>query len=179
MRLPMFLAAPALFALASPAFAALTVGARAPTFTTQAATGGQVTTFDLREKLRHGPVVVYFFPAAFTSGCTVEAHAFAEAAAQFQAAGATLIGLSADPIATLQRFSTVECRSAFPVGVAQPATISGFDVQLSGHAVSNRTSYVIAPDGRVIYAHSDMNPIGHVEGTLAAVREWRRAHPRG
>lgn len=173
------LLAPALLTLATPALAALPVGARAPAFTTQAATGGQVASFDLRRKLRRGPVVVYFFPAAFTSGCTVEAHAFAEAAAQFQAQGATLIGLSADPIATLQRFSTVECRSAFPVGVAQPAMITGYDVPLGGgRAITNRTSYVITPDNRILYAHSDMNPIGHVEGTLAAVREWRRTHPR-
>lgn len=159
---------------AAPATAALPVGAKAPDFTTQAALGGKQFTFALKSALRKGPVVVYFFPAAFTKGCTIEAHEFALAAAEFQKNGATLIGLSADPIDKLADFSKVECRDAFPVGVAKPATVTGYDVHIAkGKAMTNRTSYVIAPDGKVIFVHSEMSPAGHVTGTMAAVKAWR------
>ncbi|RDE06980.1 peroxiredoxin [Sphingomonas aracearum] len=176
-RHALLLAAAAL--LAAPASAALKPGAKAPAFATQAATGGKVSTFDLSAALKKGPVVLYFFPAAFTSGCTVEAHEFAEASDDFARAGATLIGLSADPIDKLADFSVKECRNKFPVGVAQAPTIAGYDV---AHAVAknrtDRTSYVIAPNGRILYALSQPNPAGHVQGTLAAVREWRAKHPK-
>jgi peroxiredoxin Q/BCP len=160
---------------AAPAEAALPVGAKAPDFTTQAALGGKQFTFALKSALRKGPVVVYFFPAAFTKGCTIEAHEFALASAEFQKNGATLIGLSADPIDKLASFSKVECRDAFPVGVAKPATISGYDVHIGKgeRVMTNRTSYVIAPNGKVIFVHSEMSPAGHVTGTMAAVKAWR------
>jgi peroxiredoxin len=167
----------ATLAFAAPATAALPVGAKAPDFTTQAALGGKHFTFALKSALKKGPVVLYFFPAAFTKGCTIEAHEFALASAEFTKNGATLIGLSADPIDKLAQFSTVECREAFPVGVATPGTIKGYNVvlpQLEGR--SDRTSYVIAPDGKVIYALSQANPNGHVEGTMGAVKAWRAKH---
>src|SRR6266700_7100010 len=85
---------------AAPAFAALKVGEKAPDFTTTGAVGGKEFKLHLAEQLKKGPVVLYFFPKTFTSGCTAEAHAFAEAAANFTAAGATLIGMSADDIGT-------------------------------------------------------------------------------
>ena len=127
--LPAAFAAAAL-SLATPATAALSVGAKAPDFTTQAAIGGKPFTFALKKALKKGPVVLYFFPAAFTPGCTIEAHEFAEASADFEKEGATLIGLSADPIDKLAKFSVEECRNKFPVGTATPATISGYDVVL-------------------------------------------------
>lgn len=162
-----------------PADAALAVGANAPDFTTQAAIGGKPFTFALRQALKKGPVVLYFFPAAFTKGCTIEAHAFAEASDDFTKNGATLIGLSADPIDQLAKFSVEECRNKFPVGTATPATISGYDVVLPQKTtLSNRTSYVIAPDGKVIYVLSEMSPLGHVDGTMAAVKDWQ-AHHKG
>jgi peroxiredoxin len=159
---------------AMPAFAALKPGDAAPDFTAQATLGGEEFTFSLASALKKGPVVLYFFPKAFTKGCTAEAHEFAEAAANFTAAGATLIGMSADDIGTLHKFSTQECSSKFPVA-ADPGlkVIKSFDsvmVSTSALNLSDRVSYVIAPDGKIAYAYADRNPDKHVENTLAAVR---------
>jgi thioredoxin-dependent peroxiredoxin len=155
--------------------AALPVGAQAPDFTTPAVVGGKPFSFSLAKALKKGPVALYFFPAAFTSGCTVEAHQFAEASADFAKAGATLIGVAADPIDKLAKFSVEECRNKFAVGVASPAMVSGYDVKLPLMARSNRTSYVIGKDGRVAFVYSAMAPDGHVTGTLAAVRALKRS----
>jgi thioredoxin-dependent peroxiredoxin len=153
------------------AHASLPVGAAAPDFTTQGAIAGKPFNFTLSKALRKGPVVLYFFPAAFTPGCTVEAHQFAEASADFTKAGATLIGVAADPIDKLAKFSVEECRNKFPVAVATPAMISGYDVTLPQLATrSNRTSYVIGKNGRIAFAYAAMAPDGHVKGTLAAVQ---------
>lgn len=157
-----------------PASAVLPEGARAPVLMTQGALAGRTFTFDLARALRRGPVVLYFFPKAFTQGCTLEANAFAEAMDAFRAAGAQVVGLSADDLATLRRFSTEECRDAFPVAIASPATIRAWDVALvhDGQAsgLATRTSYVIAPDGRIVMVHSDPDWREHVTRTLAAVR---------
>jgi peroxiredoxin Q/BCP len=164
---------------ATPALAALPVGAAAPDFTTTASVGGKDFSFTLKKALKKGPVVLYFFPAAFTSGCTAEAHAFAEAAADFRKQGATLIGLTAGNAERINEFSKVECRDKFPVGLATPATITGYDVALPQKAGwTNRTSFVIAPDGKVIYALTAMEPLGHVSGTLGAVKAYKAAHRR-
>lgn len=164
----------ALFAvagLAAPAEAALPVGARAPEFVTTGAIGGKAFRVDLRRELRKGPVVLYFFPKAFTEGCTLEAHAFSEAAAKFRKAGAEVIGMSADDLPTLKRFSVKECRSAFPVATATPATIRAYDVAFDkAPGLTNRTSYVIGRDGRVAMVHSDLDWSQHVAKTLDAVR---------
>ena len=158
-------------------------GAAAPTFVTQGALAGKEFTFDLSRALRKGPVVLYFYPKSFTSGCTIEAHAFAEASKQFRAAGATLIGLSADTIATQKDFSRKDCRDQFPVGVATPAIMTGYDVHLkqpdgTATGLSSRTSYVIGRDGKVKLAFTDMNPNDHVKMTLQAVRTLRTARHR-
>lgn len=172
MRIPAFAIAATMLLTAAPAEAALPVGARAPDFTTQASLAGEPFRFTLSQALRRGPVVLYFFPAAFTAGCTIEANQFAEATDDFRAAGATVIGVSADDIETLNRFSVQECRNKFAVASASPAMIEAYDVKLpQREGLSNRTSYVIAPDGRVTFVHSAMNPAGHVSGTLEAVRE--------
>ena len=119
-------------------------------------------------------MVLYFFPAAFTAGCTIEAHAFAEAADDFRKNGATLIGLTAGNVERIREFSKVECRDKFPVGAAAPAVIKGYDVHLAAKpGWTDRTSYVIAPTGKIIYVLSQANPAGHVQGTLAAVKAWR------
>jgi peroxiredoxin len=157
-------------ALSMPAGAALKLGAKAPDFTTQAVLGGKQFSFTLSQALKKGPVVLYFYPKAFTSGCTVEAHQFSDAAADFAKAGATVIGVSADDIATLSRFSVEECRSKFAVAVASPAMIKGYDAQLPLMKLSNRTSYVIAKNGQIAYSFSAMAADNHVTNTLKAVR---------
>jgi peroxiredoxin Q/BCP len=162
--------------------AELPVGAKAPQFSTQVAKAGKQSGFNLSKALARGPVVLYFYPKAFTQGCTLEAHAFAEAQGDFAAEGATILGMSADDIDTLKRFSTEECRDKFAVGVATPAIIKAYDVvlklppeyaarasSLSGTA-TNRTSYVIAPNGRISFVHSDLDYRDHVRLTLEAVK---------
>ena len=166
----------AAFALALPtgaAMAELPVGRRAPSFATPGALAGETFAFDLRRALRDGPVVLYFFPRAFTQGCTLEANAFAEAMPRFRAAGASVIGLSNDDISTLQRFSREECRDAFPVGRASPVIIRNYDVAFRDTGLASRTSYVIAPNGRIVMVHSDMDWREHVSRTLAAVEALR------
>jgi peroxiredoxin len=158
-------------AIAVPATAALPVGARAPEIRTLGAVGGKTFKLELQQQLQKGPVVLYFFPKAFTQGCTMEAHAFSEAMPEFRKAGAQVIGMSADDIDTLRRFSVEECRSAFPVASAKPATIRAYDVALKKMpGLTARTSYVIARDGRIAMVHDDLDWSQHVAKTLAAVK---------
>jgi thioredoxin-dependent peroxiredoxin len=161
--------------LAAPAAATLTDGAHAPDFTTQGAMAGKVMTVHLADLLKKGPVVLYFFPAAFTGGCNAEAHAFAEQIAAFHQAGATVLGMSADDVGTLAKFSSEKCAGQFAVASASPAVIKAYDVslghQMNGHDITSRTSYVIGRDGRVVMVHSDMNPADHISLTLAAVQK--------
>ncbi len=173
-RHALFLSALALVAV--PAFASLTVGSPAPTFTAQASLGGKVYTFNLADALKKGPVVVYFYPAAFTTGCTIEAHDFADAMGKYQALGATVIGVSHDPIDKLQKFSVSECRSKFPVAADTDGKImQSYDAVMPQHdQYANRTSYVITPDGKVIYAYTDMEPDQHVANTLKALQDWKK-----
>lgn len=159
---------------ATTALAELAQGAKAPAFTTRAALAGEEFGFTLNAALAKGPVVLYFYPKAFTSGCTLEANAFAEAMPSFKAAGASVIGMSNDDIATLKRFSREECRDAFPVGVASPRIIEAYDVAMGSSGLASRTSYVIAQDGRIVAVHSNSDYRGHVEKTLAAVRALKK-----
>lgn len=160
-----------LAALAAPAWAALPVGTKAPQFTTAGALGGKPFRLSLAEQLKSGPVVLYFFPKAFTQGCTLEARAFSEAIPQFRKLGAQVIGMSRDDLDTLKRFSVEECRSAFPVASASEATAKAYDVVLKQKPeLTDRTSYVIDSNGRIVFVHSDMDWSEHVEKTLAAVR---------
>jgi peroxiredoxin Q/BCP len=164
--------------VASPATAALPVGAKAPDFVTTGAVAGKPFQLNLKRELRNGPVVLYFFPKAFTKGCTLEAHAFSEASADFRKAGARVIGMSADDLPTLKRFSVEECRNAFPVATATAATIKAYDVAMPVvgklTTMSNRTSYVIGRNGRVAFVHSDLDWSQHVSQTLAAVRALKK-----
>jgi len=166
-------------AAAPAAFAALAVGDKAPDFAAQASMAGKQFPFKLKEALRKGPVVLYFFPAAFTSGCTIEAHDFADAQPQYQALGATLMGITAGNIDRLTEFSVSECRSKFPVAADPGAKIAGaYKATLALRpGWSDRTSYVIAPDGKILLAYSDLKPNDHVAQTLAAVKAWRDKHP--
>lgn len=165
----------ALAGLAAPAPAALPTGAKAPDFVTIGARAGKPFRLHLKQQLKRGPVVLYFFPKAFTEGCTLEARAFSEAAGEFRKAGAQVIGMSADDLPTLQRFSVEECRNAFPVAIAKPAVIKAYDVALkSKPGLTDRTSYVIAPNGRIVFVHSDLSWREHVAKTLAAVKALKR-----
>lgn len=165
-------------ALTAPAAASLATGAKAPDFTLQATQGGNVFTFSLAAALKKGPVVLYFYPAAFTAGCTVEAHEFADAIDQYKALGATVIGVSHDPLDKLQKFSVSECRSKFAVAADTNQTVmKEYDAVLPQHPqYANRTSYVIAPDGTIVYTYTSLDPALHVTNTLTALKAWEADH---
>jgi peroxiredoxin Q/BCP len=164
----------ALLGLSLPANAALDIGESAPTFIAQAALGGTVYSFSLAESLKKGPVVLYFFPAAYSEGCSIEAHSFAEATEEFKALGASVIGVSGDDIETLTRFSVQVCQSRFPVASDKTqAIMKSFDaVMQTRPEYANRISYVIAPNGTVVFQYMSLNPTKHVEKTLDALRSW-------
>lgn len=167
----------AVSALALPAWAALDIGDPVPRFTADAALGGKTFRYSLNDALAKGPVVVYFFPAADSADCSIEAHAFAEAIDKFAALGATVIGVSADDIGTLSKFSVKSCQSRFPVASDEAKTvINGFDALMQTRPdFANRLSYVIAPDGKVAYYYQNLNPDKHVERMLNAVRALPKA----
>ncbi|MBU0931982.1 MAG: peroxiredoxin [Alphaproteobacteria bacterium] len=172
-RLSLLLAAAATL-MSSNAMAALAIGTKAPDFTTRGAQAGKTFTLTLSHQLKRGPVVLYFFPKAFTPGCSAEARELAENIDKFKAAGATVIGMSADPVDDLVAFSTKECAGKFAVASAGPAIVTGYDVALKMRpGMTDRTSYVIAPSGRVAFVHSEMNYAEHVKSTLAAVQAMK------
>jgi peroxiredoxin Q/BCP len=166
--------------IAVPAFAALPDGTKAPDFNTDASLAGKSFKFSLQDALKKGPVVLYFYPAAFTPGCTVEAHEFAEATDKFKALGATVIGVSHDPIEKLNQFSVSECRNKFAVASdADGSVMKNYDAILPAKPeYANRTSYVIAPTGVIIYSYTDLKPDKHVENTMAAVKKWQDEHKK-
>jgi len=164
---------------AVPGHAALAVGAKAPDFDVKAALAGKAFDFSLNAALKKGPVVLYFFPAAFTPGCTVEAHDFAEATDKFAALGATVIGVTSGNADRVTEFSSVECRNKFAVA-ADPdqKVIKAYDAVLTkAPQYSDRTSYVIAPDHTILLTYTDLNPDKHVDMTMDAVKKWKAAHP--
>jgi peroxiredoxin len=160
--------------------AALPIGAPAPDFTTEAALSGTVTRFVLADALKKGPVVLYFFPKAFTSGCTIEAHEFAEATPRFNALGATVVGMSGDSIDTLKQFSVEACRNKFAVAAdAGGKVMRQYDAVLVGLSdTADRVSYVISPQGRVLYTFRSLDPDRHVANTLKAVEDWKATAKR-
>ncbi len=168
----------ATIALAAPSFAALKVGAKAPDFSASAFLAGEPFTFKLADALKKGPVVVYFFPAAHTSGCNVEAHLFSAAIGDFKANNATVIGVTAGNIDELADFSkeTEHCSGKFPVAADPGATIAQqYDSTLTLRpGWSNRTSYVIGTDGKIVHVYSDLNPNEHVKQTLDAVKALKK-----
>ncbi len=159
---------------AAPAFAALDIGEKAPDFTIDASLAGGTYKFHLADALKQGPVVLYFFPAAFSAHCTIEANQFAEATDAFKQLGATVIGVSHDDIDTLKKFSTTECRNKFAVGAdADQSVMKSYDaVLLLKPDYANRTSYVISPEGKVVYQFTSLNPYRHVANTMAALKGW-------
>ncbi len=161
------------FAPLVPVQAALDIGDTVPKFSAPAALAGKTFTFSLAAALAKGPVVVYFFPAAFSTGCSIEAHAFADAIEQFTSLGASVIGVSTDDIDTLSKFSSQACQGKFPVASDENKTISkSFDALMQTRPdYANRISYVIAPNGSVAYYYQSLNPFKHVEKMLAAIRD--------
>jgi peroxiredoxin len=170
----------ALWALCLPAQSALDIGDAAPNFTVPAALGGKVFQYSLADALRKGPVVLYFFPAAFSEGCSIEARQFAEAIGQYEALGASVIGVSGDDLELITRFSVQACQGRFAVAADESrAVIRAFDAAMQTRPeYANRVSYVIAPNGRVVYSYLSLNPTKHVEKTLAALAQWVRDNPR-
>lgn len=165
-------------ALASPAMAALKEGSKAPDFTAPSFLAGKQSSFHLADALKKGPVVLYFFPAAHTSGCNVEAHLFSQAIPKFKAAKATVIGVTAGNIDQLAAFSseTEHCSGKFRVAADPGAKIAKqYDAILAQKPEwSDRTSYVIGKDGSIVHVHSNLDPHGHVEETLAAVQAMKK-----
>jgi len=157
--------------------AALQQGAKAPDFTANAAQGGKPFSLSLKQALKKGPVVLYFFPAAFTPGCTIEAHLFAEASGDFNKLGARVVGVTAGNIDRVAEFSKSECRDKFAVAADPGARIAAkYDTAIAGPGktmLSNRTSFVIAPNGTILLSYTDSKPQAHIEKTMAAVRAWK------
>ncbi|MGV3554982.1 MAG: peroxiredoxin [Croceibacterium sp.] len=170
----------ALALIAAPATAALKEGATAPTFVAKGAMAGKPVTFDLAESLKKGPVVLYFFPAAFTPGCNIEAQMFAEAIPEFTKAGATVIGVTQGNVEQLEDFSGKHCAGKFAVAAASDAMKKAYDVDLkkpdgTSAGVTDRTTFVIAPNGKIVLTYSDMKPNGHITESLAAVKKLRKS----
>jgi peroxiredoxin Q/BCP len=161
-------------ALAQPSYASLEVGAKAPDFTAPAYLAGKPFEFKLADALKKGPVVVYFFPAVHTPGCNMEAHLFSEAIDKFKAANATVIGVSAGNTNEMAAFSeeTEHCGGKFAVAADEGAKIARqYDSLLPQKpGWSNRTSYVIGQDGKIVHAYSELKPTEHVKETLTAVQ---------
>lgn len=154
--------------------AELQPGATAPSFTAPAALAGQTFTFTLNDALKKGPVVVYFYPKAFTTGCTIEANLFAQAMDEFKQYNATVIGVSADDMDTLTKFSTGPCGGKFAVASdLDRKIIQAYDAALKIRPdMADRISYVVTPDHKILLTFSSMSPDQHVSQSLAAVRTW-------
>jgi peroxiredoxin len=169
--------------VATPALADLKPGAQAPKFTAPAYLAGKPFTYKLADALKKGPVVLYFFPSAHTKGCNIEAHLFSEAVDDFKAQGASVIGVTAGKVDELAAFSqeTEHCGGKFPVAADPGAKIAkSFDAPLKVAGMtppmmdlSARTTYLIAPDGKVVFAYDNLNPNEHVTQTLAALKAWK------
>ena len=174
-------------ALAQPAFAALKQGDKAPDFTAPASLAGKEFNFALKDALKKGPVVVYFYPAAFTGGCNLQAHAFSENSDKFAAAGASIIGVSLDKIATLNQFSADPqyCAGKIPVASDADGKIAkSYDLQVRDakpgakntrgdeidHGFAERTTFVVTPNGTVAATISNLSPADNVAKALEAVQ---------
>ncbi len=173
--------------LAMPAVAALKQGDAAPDFKAPASLAGKEFTFSLKEALKNGPVVVYFYPSAFTGGCNLQAHTFAENQEKFTSAGATIIGVSLDNIARLNDFSADPQYCAGKIAVASDTggkIAKSYDLHVGDvregmkdsrgieidHGFAERTTFVVTPDGKVAATLGGISPVENVAKTLAAVQ---------
>jgi peroxiredoxin len=174
-------------AIAFPVAAALKAGDAAPEFSAQASFAGKATGYSLKEALKKGPVVVYFYPSAYTSGCNIQAHNFALNQEKFAAAGASIIGVSLDNIARLNDFSADPeyCNGKFPVAsdadgrIAKSYDLAVKDARAGAkdtrgaeidHAFAERTTFIVSPDGKVVATVGGMSPAENVEKALEAVQ---------
>ncbi len=172
---------------ASTASAALKAGEAVPDFKLQASLAGKAFTYSLKDQLKKGPVVVYFYPSAYTGGCNIQAHTFAVNLDKFAQAGATVIGVSLDSIARLNDFSADPEYCAGKVAVASDVggqVAQSFDLPIKeipagrkdtrgieiDHARTDRTTFVVTPDGRIAATISDLPPAANVEQALEIVR---------
>ena len=160
--------------LNSTVWAQLKTGTTAPSFSAPAALAGKTYNYVLAEALKKGPVVVYFYPKAFTTGCTIEAQLFAEATGQFAEVNTSVIGVSADDLDTLKKFSEGPCGSKFAVAAdLDRSIIKAYDAGMMVKPdMASRISYVVTPDNKVLFVHSGMSPDQHITTTLAAVKAW-------
>lgn len=181
-------------ALVFSAQAALKVGDVAPDFTTQAALAGKTFSFSLKETLKKGPVVVYFYPSAYTHGCNIQAHTFAENHDQFVAAGATIVGVSLDSLARLKEFSAdpdfcagklvvasdadgrIAKAYALKVGEAVTGSKDTRGVEID-HGFAERTTFIVTPDGKIAATIGGVSPAANVEQALLKVRQLGAARP--
>ena len=160
----------------TPASAAPKIGDVAPDFSATAALAGKEFHFSLTDALKQGPVVVYFYPQAFTSGCSIEAHLFATNIDRYKALGASVIGVSGDDIAVLDKFSTADCQSKFPVASDADQSIMNAYGAGDGSGYADRISLVIVPDnghGKILYTYRNDDPDLHVAKTISAVQDWK------
>lgn len=156
------------------AHAALKQGGEAPDFTLPATQNGQETSYTLHDALKNGPVVLYFYPAAFTKGCTAEAHGFADAMPQFKALGASVIGVSMDNIHKLDDFSVSQIKGQFPVASDTDGKVTRlYDAKMPMLDIAQRITYVIAPEGQIIDTISTDSPGNHVSKALAALKSFK------
>ncbi len=185
----------------TPSFAALKQGDIAPDFKTQASLAGKAFTFSLHDALKTGPVVVYFYPAAFTGGCNLQAHTFAENHDKFAAAGASVIGVSLDSISRLNDFSADPqyCAGKLPVASDEKGEIAkSYDIQITdtykgeaiakmkdsrgneiGHSAAERTTFVVARDGRIVATIGGVAGDTNAEQALAVVQQLAAKHSAG
>ena len=171
-----------------PAMAALKEGDKAPDFKTQASLAGKAFTFSLKDALKKGPVVVYFYPSAYTGGCNIQAHTFAVNSDKFAAAGATIIGVSLDSISRLNDFSADPqyCAGKFPTASDADGAISkSYDLKVAaahegakdsrgveiGHGFAERTTFIVTPDGKIAATIGGLAPAENVDKALAAVQQ--------
>ena len=183
------LAAAALLS-AVPAQAALKEGDAAPDFKLQASQAGKAFSYTLKDALKKGPVVVYFYPSAFTAGCNIQAHAFASNVEKFAAAGATIVGVSLDSISRLNDFSADPqyCAGKIPVASDADGQVArAFDLSVSeipagrkdtrgveiGHARTDRTTFIVTPDGRIAATVGGVSPDATVQQALDIVQNLR------
>jgi len=181
--------------LVLPAFAALQANDVAPDFRAPASLAGKTFTFSLRDALKKGPVVVYFYPSAYTGGCNIQAHAFAVNSEKFAAAGATIIGVSLDSIARLNDFSADPqyCAGKFPTASDADGEIArsyGLTVREAregmkdtrgieiGHGFAERTTFVVRPDGRIAKVLGGLAPADNVDKALEAVQQLAKGGGR-
>jgi peroxiredoxin Q/BCP len=176
-------------AICLPAWAALKDGDSAPDFTTQASLAGKEFKFSLKESLKKGPVVVYFYPSAYTQGCNLQAHTFSVNQEKFAAAGASIVGVSLDSIQRLNQFSADPeyCAGKFPVASDASGSIAkSYDLNVKtiaglkdtkgnevDHGLAERTTFVVTPDGKIAATIGGMRPDENVMKALETVQHLK------